>query len=317
MILLVVSMSTITFLPECYSGENPDTKIVNGWLTDIRDTPYFVQILQAFISYRDPANFTLLDGCGSTIIDVQWIMTAAHCVKSMFFVYDAIYLAIGVNDREDLGNMVRKKNVFPKGLPRADLTICHPEYRLNKTVRRGLDEKIPINDICLVRVDHDLQFGPYINRATLPWTAYEQNIMDEELIVSGFGQTIYDGSSSIVLFSTRVKLLQNEECVRRWHGHFNMTTDICAISAYKATSNPCYGDSGSGMIYKDNITDCHVLIGIVSSGERAVCGIPNKAVRYMSVMAYKEWVEKSIERYSRPRDHKNRLNYNYPARNSV
>ena len=133
MILLVASMFTITFLPECYSGENPGTRIVNGWLTDIRDAPYFVQILQTFISYRDPLlNYTLLSGCGSTIINVQWIMSAAHCVKSQFFIYNAIYLAIGVDEREDLRYMVKKKMLSRKGFLKQISPFAIPNFAITK-----------------------------------------------------------------------------------------------------------------------------------------------------------------------------------------
>ena len=54
--------------------------------------------------------------------------------------------------------MPKNEDLFP----RADLQICHPEYA------RGFiytGESYLKNDLCLLRVDHDIQFGAYIQKA--------------------------------------------------------------------------------------------------------------------------------------------------------
>lgn len=71
-------------------------------------------------------------------------------------------------------------------------------------------------------------------------------------------------------------MLPSEECVER-HGvdAFDAIFDLCSKPVYKLTSDTCEGDSGSGLVYRDNITNCPVIIGIVSSSETLPgCGLP-------------------------------------------
>lgn len=78
------------------------------------------------------------------------------------------YLVMGIDSGTDFNNMPRKNDTYPEGLPRAELTICYPDYIEKDFEHKGKDSLTAFHDICLLRVDHDLQFGTYINRVTLP-----------------------------------------------------------------------------------------------------------------------------------------------------
>ena len=117
----------------------------------------------------------------------------------MDYICVPMFLAMGIDDVRDYDNMPQRNDSFPYGLPRVDLHVCHPYYMDKHIQLRGLDIFFYANDICLIRVDHEIQFGPFINRVALPWTAYDTNIMEKEFTVSGFGRT-----STIIAFHTKI-----------------------------------------------------------------------------------------------------------------
>ena len=84
---------------------------------------------------------------------------------------------------------------------------------------------------------------------------------------------------------------------------------------YSATSANCPGDSGSGLVYRDNITDCQILVGIHVAGLHHRCETPHKSGLSESVLVYRKWIEETIGRYSRPVGHESAKKYRYPSRN--
>ena len=183
-VLLLIALSQAST-----SGEKADSKIVDGWVADIREVPYHALVLSTGPSDK-PGKLEVWSTCGSTIVSRQWLVTAGHCVKSRYFRsfnYSAIFLAMGVDNRKDYENMPRSNSTYPEGLPKVDMYVCHPNFKWVYFKENGLDHTIPFDDICLLRVDHELQSGRYIGRAGLPWKAYDRNYVDREFTISGFG----------------------------------------------------------------------------------------------------------------------------------
>ena len=91
---------------------------------------------------------------------------------------------MGVDDLRDVENMPSRGEL----LPRVDLSHCHPKYKKDIIGPAYHATTKAFNDICLLRTDHVLEFGKYVNRAVLPWHAYDQKIEGREMMLSGFGK---------------------------------------------------------------------------------------------------------------------------------
>lgn len=277
------------------TSEKPDLKIVRGWPTDITQTPYHVAIE------------TRKGICGSSIISTQWLLTVAHCIVKQDATMKHVDLIIGVDDREDYANMPQRNG----RLPRADLIICHPNYKHWYFMDNfGQRNAASINDICLLRVDHQLQFGKYIKKVGLPWKAFDQDTTKKGLIVSGFGMRRLHGPKSRKLFSTFLQIMTDEEC-ENLMGLQGFLKEKAFCTTSNGTGHACNFDSGGGLVYKDSIPECPIIIGLVSIGD---CSFPPYATKFTQVKGYKAWIEETMEMYHRPHSNKS---YTYPERNKI
>ena len=301
-VIIIYTSSTIKGF-KIRDDKKPDAKFVGGWRTYIKQTPYHVgvEFLYSFGKYG--TSFT----CGSSIIGTQWLLIVAHCMNYKNSKPYKVRLKIGVDDRSDIVNMPQKDG----HLPNADFAICHKNYRLWYYKDRKGNRTVMINDICLLRVDHNLQFGNYVKRVGLPWKAYDRNITNKELVISGFGYRTLSGPSSNELFSTNVRLISDEECEKETPQGYDRETKFCAKRLSGLT---CIGDSGGGLIYNDSVMECPIIVGIASSLSEG-CDNSHSIAKFTRVIAYQDWIERMMERYNRPPNIENSETYNYPQRN--
>ena len=166
-----------------------------------------------------------------------------------------------------------------------------------------------------------LEFGKYINKAGLPWQAYDQTIDGRTFIVNGYGRIELSKGweFSEKLLTTRLNLMTHEECEAlfgndtRYPQLYDRNQSRCSKSVDNVLRNPCKGDSGGGLIYEDELTRCPIVIGVVSTSRYYYCDI---STQFVLVSAYKSWIEDTIERFT----HTSKPNLppvHYPDRNRI
>lgn len=262
-----------------------EDRIIGGTeVASINDVPWQVGLIN-----RDQSRGSVFYGqfCGGTIINPQWVLTAAHCLKN----YKGSFLGVFAGNA-DLG-------VAPgTDVHTAATWKVHPNY----TPNRNADLDIEYNDLALVKLASPLDLSaPAMEAATLP-THIAHDVAPEvgdSIHVSGWGATItdeldidYPGYPD-VLREVDLEVLSNGEvpCGEYSSSVWNSLYEIC-VGVDGGGKDTCWGDSGGPYIDDidgdgDGSTE-PTLIGITSWGNGcAEAAYPGFATR---VSSYVDWI---------------------------
>lgn len=266
--IIVVTMIVTFILPffalvSSQPADGPEARlIVNGSLADIRDYPYVARINP--LAY--PYGTTNFGFGGATIISNRWILTAAHNLDGY---PDDDVPVVGVKIRVGISSLNETGQVVD-----AELRRCHPLYEL---------KLINVNDICLLKTADVLEFNEKVQPADLPTL----DDMSFTLVnVTGFGDTEKD--SSVELRTTKMKIGSTDKC-KEVDSTYNEISDVCFFNHYES-SNPSFGDSGSGFVARRK--DGSPVVLSLLSASNGNCHIGP------FVLLYTVWIKRVMEEHT-------------------
>lgn len=275
MLGVLAALLTLVALPSAADAAR-QPKITNGQDASPGEYPYMVALVSSGTDDNFQGQF-----CGGSIIDADWVLTAAHCVVSNGDVApaDSIDVLVGAVDlTADEGTRI----------PAAAI-VAHPDY----------DEGTTANDIALIQLTTATDFAPVAFAGADDLDLYDPGT---SATLTGWGGTTSDLENqeyAEVLQEGTMPVIDDDECVEllnAWDGEsgdgYDEMTMMCAGAPEDDADggvDACFGDSGGPLVVTDN--GVRVQIGVVSWGP--TCG--NTPSAYSRVTTYTDFINEVME----------------------
>ncbi|XP_031619952.1 uncharacterized protein LOC116338681 [Contarinia nasturtii] len=266
-------------------GTQLKVRIIGGTETTITDYPWM-----ALIEYTKNGQKRFL--CGGSLINKDYILTAAHCISATKLVqsgWKPTSVRLGEHDLSTERDCEDRDCAPPVVNVDIGEINVHEAYEPSSSTQ--------YHDIALIRLSRSVEFTEFIKPVCLPFAPNlrDANLDDVSLSVSGFGRT-ENGTSSDVKLKLDINGFNWDRC-NNLYGRRLVHQQLCAGGIEGKDS--CSGDSG-GPLMRDvklmRTLPVTYLAGIVSRGHRH-CGTVGYPAIYTRVDEFLYWIRHHMKHF--------------------
>lgn len=234
--------------------------VVDGANASISNYPFYARLIIPV------SNSSFYHTCGASILNSNYLLTAAHCVYGV----DISQYAAVINKDDNYFSM---EDV----LTFSDVYL-HPNYSYTTYD----------HDIAILKLDSP------ITESFTPISIASENEVDyystlSEFTIVGMGQINRDNENPVSasrLQYGNVKTLYDENCTQ----YISQSAENVVCAEPQNGTDSCFGDSGGPLVYEGNNGSRQAALVSYGATTTGVCGTDGFTV-YTEVAGYADWIE--------------------------
>ncbi|XP_067896124.1 enteropeptidase [Heterodontus francisci] len=209
--------------------------------------------------------------CGATLVNEQWLVSAAHCVYGRNLKPSHWTAVLGLYTQLNL--------TYPQTQSQPiDRILMNPHY--NKRTKDS--------DIALMHLESAVNYTEFVQPVCLP-DRKQQFLPGMRCYIAGWGALVENGPPASVLQEAAIPLVSNEKCQQQLP-QYNITGNMMCAGYEEGGVDTCQGDSGGPLVCKQDSQ--WFLAGVTSFGHG--CGLPNSAGVYVRVTEFVDWIQEFL-----------------------
>lgn len=272
MAVCLALLAAFILLPAALAQDESPPRIVGGQLASPGEWPWQVALIS---KGSDPYSGQY---CGGSLIDKEWVLTAAHCVVGTSA--SSVQVLAGIHNLDNPEADYQRLNV--------SAIYVHPQYYQDAAYDK---------DAALLRLSTAAVLGPTAGGemvATVPLApANAGSLAGQQASITGWGST---GSGYPPrLMEAVVPVVTHSDCNDANSYNGSITANMLCAGYAAGGVDTCQGDSGGPLVVGG---PSWMLAGITSWGSG--CAQPNKYGVYTRVSAVVGWIEDTMGPVSPP-----------------